>query len=306
MSFFQVEDVKIWPKLQAQQTVPRNHGTTHAGDGSDPVPLAGTGHKAGLMSDEQAAKLASLPPAGSTPPQLSVDSCCFPARPKSPSKDDDEFDDGVDGFLGRWQRILWTPHPYEADRGTSFTTPTQEWRLEGQKRPSWIQIQPPADGVGGFFTKSLQQVDPLKAFVVWGISLDHNTDLVGGRAWVCGWGQSTAAPPLAPVDGDNIAFIRVLRIGTELTELELSINVGGVNTSAGILQTALPVRFVGILKDELDYTGFVSSDGVSWRNIGRVSGSIAPDRMTVGLFSPTVENDLFGHDFFRVYPDATV
>ncbi|MBL9006007.1 MAG: hypothetical protein JNJ46_17265 [Myxococcales bacterium] len=304
--FFEVPNVQIWPKPKTSPSVPVAHGLTHAGDGADPVPLAGTGHKAGLMTDEQAKKLASLSSSTAPHGQDRGEVCCFPARPANPSPDDDEFEDGTDGFLAKWQRVQWSPSPSSADRGASFTLPPQEWRLEGAKRPSWIQIQPPADSNVGFFTKALHQVAPPKAFVVWSISLDHNTDPVGGRGWVCGWGETSASPPIAPIDGDNMVFVRVLRIGTELTELELSINEGGVGQSAGILQTSLPVRFVGILKDALDYTGFVSSDGVSWRAIGKVYGAITPDRMTVGLLSPTVENDLFGHDFFRVYPDATV
>lgn len=306
MSICKVRNVKIRSKPEPPApTLPLRHGLSHAGDGYDPVPLAGTGHKAGLMSDDQAHKLAGLSP-GSTQQYITINNYNFPGQPLSPSPDDDEFNDGVDGFLSRWQQILWTPSADPADRTLGFVSPSGEWRLEGAKRPSWIQIQPPADLGVGFFTKALSQPSPTRQFIAWSVSIDHNQDPTGGYFFVAGWGQSLLGGPIDPIDGDNIVYALVQRVGVDQYTVTLNVNELGVNTAAPGITTDLPVRFMGILKDEMTYTVLISSDGVTWRYGDSLTAGIAPDRVTVGLLSGTTANPIFGFDFFRVYPDATV
>ncbi len=303
MSICKVRNVRIRTKPEpAAPTLPLRHGLSHAGDGYDPVPLAGTGHKAGLMSDDQAHKLAGLSSSSTAITQIFQSS--GPAKPNHP--DDDEFEDGVDGFLARWQPVLWTPSADAAERGAAFVTPTAQWRLEGSKRPSWIQIQPPADMSSGFFTKPLSETNPLKKFLLLSLSLDHNQDPFGADFLAFGWSQSLGVGPIAPIDGDNIVFVQVVRTGIDQRTAFLGVNEGGGSTLSPGLVTNEPIRFLGLLKDETTYRFYLSPDGVTWRYGDSLMSSIAPDRVAVGLINTTVDNDLFGFDFFRVYPDATV
>lgn len=306
MSICRVRNVKIRSKPALPvPTLPLRHGLSHAGDGYDPVPLAGTGHKAGLMSDEQSKKLAGLSSSSSTQ-HITINNYTFPGKPLTPSPDDDEFEDGVDGFLSRWQPVLWTPSPDDADRGLGFVSPSGEWRLEGNKRPSWIQIQPPVDLAVGFFTKALSQPAATRQFIVWSLSIDHNQDLIGGELFAAGWGQSLVGGPISPIDGDNLVFVNVQRLGVEQYAVTLNVTEAGVNTIYAGAASNLPIRFVGILKDETTYTALFSSDGVTWRHGDSGIANIVPERVTVGLVSGTLDNPIFGFDFFRVYPDATV
>jgi hypothetical protein len=124
--------------------------------------------------------------------------------------------------------------------------------------------------------------------------------------FVAALGQSLVGGPIDPIDGDNLVFVRVQRIGAEQYEVVLNVTEAGVNTPAPGIITDIPVRFVGILKDETTYTALISSDGVTWRYADSLISNITPDRVTVGLVSASLANPIFGFDFFRVYPDATV
>ena len=230
MSICRVRNVKIRSKPALPvPTLPLRHGLSHAGDGYDPVPLAGTGHKAGLMSDEQSkswpgsrrAARRSTSPSTTTPSRASR----LRLRPTMTSSKTASM-----AFCHAGSPSLWTPKSRRCRPRVGFVSPSGEWRLEGNKRPSWIQIQPPVDLAVGFFTKALSQPAATRQFIVWSLSIDHNQDLIGGELFAAGWGQSLSGGPISPIDGDNLVFVNVQRLGVEQYAVTLNVTEAGVNT----------------------------------------------------------------------------
>lgn len=279
----------------------REHGPQAGGN----LHQVATRDRAGFMSARHVRALELLTRSSQTSERVR-DYYNFQIPPENPSADNDEMTGGVDGFLSRWQRVLWDPSTDEVKRGELFDVPSGYWRVDGTRRPGWILLQPPANGITGYITRPLSVPNPDEGFVVLGISQDHTDDPAAGIITAFGWCQSSDVSPIAPIDGDNIVYVQYTRNLAGQYELYFAHLTGGVGTQIGPVIADVPIKYLGIYKRDVTWQGWVSSDGDTWRMIGELNSLVQPDRVTLGLASVAPHSEILGLKLFRSYPDATV
>lgn len=230
--------------------------------------------------------------------------------PVNPSADDDEF---TASALSGWRRYnsdtssTWTPSASPIDPAARFTTGSPRESIN-DRRPNWLEVQPPADGDFRWYDKP---ITPLAdGNFIWircstqredngTISMDNNNGNIGLRVWEDdGAGEPDNGERIsvfANVDsGDVFPALQVNEGGSQVAFTN-STNVKAVNAYFGLL----------VSNSQRTFHAFWSRQGRGWTFIDSYTFASSKTYEHVGLFYNLNQNDyagniVFGFDFMRI------
>jgi len=241
-------------------------------------------------------------------PKLNVNANAW-SDPVNPSADDDEF---TGSALSGWRRYnfdqasTWTPSATPIDPAARFTTGDPRESIN-DRRPNWLEVQPPADGDFRWYDKPIAPL--VDGNFVWvrvstqredngAVSMNNNNGNVGLRIWEDdGTGEPDNGERIsvfANVDtGDLFPALQVLEGGSQV-RFTNSTNVKSVNAYFGILAS----------NNERTFHAFWSRQGRGWTFIDSYTFASSKIYEHAGLFYNLNQNDyagniVFGFDFWR-------